>query len=85
MTYISRDNALELLRGGKDGVAEWNRRRDQGDTIPNLGGADLTGVRLSGSLLAVVEVVGSCAVQRPGCLDGETHGPFLRGGGWVES
>ena len=28
MADITRDEALELLRGGNNGVADWNRRRD---------------------------------------------------------
>ena len=32
--------ALKLLRGGKDGVGEWNRRRKKGEAIPILSGAD---------------------------------------------
>ena len=31
---ISRDDALKLLRGGPEGVAEWNRRRVAGEEIP---------------------------------------------------
>jgi hypothetical protein len=38
---MNRDEALKLLKGGKEGVAEWNRRRDSGEEIPDLGGADL--------------------------------------------
>jgi len=30
------DEALKLLRGGEDGVKEWNRRRDEGEEIPDL-------------------------------------------------
>ena len=40
MAEITRDEALELLQGGEDDVAEWNRRREAGNQIPNLSGAD---------------------------------------------
>ena len=35
------DEALELLKGGEDGVREWNRRRDEGEEIPSLRETDL--------------------------------------------
>ena len=38
---MDRDEALKLLRGGKEGVAEWNRLRKKGVEIPDLRGADL--------------------------------------------
>ncbi len=57
---MTRDEALELLRGGQDGVAEWNQRRQAGD-VPvsprgilqptDLTGVDLAGVDLTGALL----------------------------------
>ncbi len=37
---MDRDEALKLLRGGEDGVKEWNRRRKKGEAIPILSGAD---------------------------------------------
>jgi len=43
---------LELLRGGSEGVAEWNRRRQSGEEYPNLGGVDLGGADLSGADLS---------------------------------
>jgi len=43
---MDRDEALKLLRGGEDGVKEWNRRRKEGEEIPNLNGADLSGAIL---------------------------------------
>ncbi len=44
---MDRDEALELLRGGNDGVSEWNRRRRKGEEIPILSSADLSGAMLS--------------------------------------
>src|SRR5512135_1402038 len=43
---MDRDEALRLLEGGPEGVAEWNRRRKAGEGIPNLGGANLGGANL---------------------------------------
>jgi Pentapeptide repeats (8 copies) len=48
---MDRDEALRLLEGGPEGVAEWNRRREAGEEIPNLSEADLTGARLVGARL----------------------------------
>jgi hypothetical protein len=44
---MERDEALKLLKGGRDGIAEWNRRRDSGEQIPNLHGAKLIEANLS--------------------------------------
>jgi hypothetical protein len=38
---MDRDEALRLLRGGPEGIAEWNRRQDAGEEIPDLGGVNL--------------------------------------------
>ena len=40
---MEREEAISLLRGGHEGVAEWNRRREAGEPIPDLSGADLSG------------------------------------------
>ncbi len=46
MAEITGDEALELLQGGEDDVAEWNRRREAGDQIPKLSGVDLSEANL---------------------------------------
>ena len=33
---MDRDEALKLLKGGWQGIGEWNRRRSEGETIPHL-------------------------------------------------
>ena len=53
---MTTDEALKLLRGGEDGIREWNMRRENGEGIPrlelvdfslaNLRGADLRGANL---------------------------------------
>jgi uncharacterized protein YjbI with pentapeptide repeats len=44
---MDRDEALKLLRGGEQGIAEWNRRRASGEKIPDLIGAGLRRANLS--------------------------------------
>jgi uncharacterized protein YjbI with pentapeptide repeats len=44
---MDRDEALKLLRGGPEGVAEWNRLRVSGEEIPDLAEANLIGADLS--------------------------------------
>jgi hypothetical protein len=43
---MDRDEAIRLLKGGRDGVWEWNERRRRGEEIPDLGEADLRGADL---------------------------------------
>jgi hypothetical protein len=38
---MDRDEAIRLLKGGPDGVREWDRRRRQDEEIPVLRGVDL--------------------------------------------
>jgi hypothetical protein len=63
-TMMTREEALKLLRGGEAAIAEWNRRRDAGDAIPdlssaNLSGADLSGADLSGAGLSGANLSGA--------------------------
>jgi len=53
---MDREEALKLLHGGREGVAEWNRRRLTGDIWDDLSGvalnaADLCGIDLSPPLV----------------------------------
>jgi TIR domain/Pentapeptide repeats (8 copies) len=53
---MNRDEALKLLKGGREGIREWNRRRAARESVPDLskvdlGGADLYGADLSGGKL----------------------------------
>ena len=43
---MDRDEALKLLKGGEEGIREWNDRRRAHEAIPNLIRADLTGANL---------------------------------------
>ncbi len=61
MAEITGDEALELLQGGEDDVAEWNRRREAGDQIPKLSGVDLSEANLyvanlSGAILSEAQL-----------------------------
>jgi Pentapeptide repeats (8 copies)/TIR domain len=38
---MDRDEAIKLLRGGEEGINEWNRRRQASERIPDLTRADL--------------------------------------------
>ncbi len=53
------DEALRLLRGGTEGVTEWNRRRSEGEEIPELTEADLTGANLRGANLTGANLRGA--------------------------
>jgi uncharacterized protein YjbI with pentapeptide repeats len=48
---VERDEAVNLLRSGRLGIAEWNRRRRLAEEIPDLNEVDLTGVFLGGANL----------------------------------
>src|SRR5947209_5571263 len=54
---MDRDEALMLLRGGSEGIVEWNRRRGEGEAFDDLRGAVLAGVHLSGAVLSGVRCV----------------------------
>jgi uncharacterized protein YjbI with pentapeptide repeats len=56
---MDRDKALKLLKGGTEGVAEWNRRRKAGESIPNLYKFKLIGADLSGANLAEADLRGA--------------------------
>jgi uncharacterized protein YjbI with pentapeptide repeats len=49
---MDRDEALKLFSGGRPGLGEWNRRRREGEEIPDLGHADLSDADLSDANLS---------------------------------
>src|SRR4051794_31491817 len=63
------DEALRLLRGGAEGIAEWNRWRGRDEPLPDLEGAhlggaylqaaDLTGAHLRGAHLRGAHLEGA--------------------------
>ena len=53
------DEALDLLRGGTDGIAEWNRRWADGEEIPDLRGAKLLRAKLTHADLTISARLGA--------------------------
>lgn len=53
---MDRDEALRLLRGGPEGIHEWNRRRAHGEEIPDLSNANLYEADLSNANLHQVNL-----------------------------
>ena len=70
------DEAIKLLRGGKEGIKEWNRRRDAGEEIPNLSDAMLAGARLGGPESTVAEgTVSAYSVRGANLSDANLSSP----------
>ena len=65
---MDRHEAIRLLRGGLDGIREWNQWRRQCEEIPGLSGVDLSGAILSEVDLSEVVLRGA-----------DFHGADLRG------
>jgi hypothetical protein len=53
---MDRSRALEVLRGGREGVARWNRWRLRREEAPVLSHADLSRADLSGADLSSVDL-----------------------------
>lgn len=49
---MDRDEAIKLLTGGPEGVAEWNRWRELVEVLPDLTEANFSGANLKGANLA---------------------------------
>ncbi|MHC4620113.1 MAG: pentapeptide repeat-containing protein [Planctomycetota bacterium] len=60
---MDREEALKLLRGGPAGIAEWNRRRREGERIPSLEEAHLNKADLSKADLHEADFRGACFPQ----------------------
>lgn len=56
---MDKDEALKLLKGGPAGIQEWNKRRDDGEEIPDLWGVDLRGANLHGVNLSEAQLTGA--------------------------
>jgi hypothetical protein len=59
---MDRNEALKLLKGGREGIREWNDRRRKKEAIPGLNDADLSGADLSDAGFS--DAGGSYAVLR---------------------
>jgi hypothetical protein len=44
---MNRDEALKLLRGGRQGIRKWNQWCKSAEDIPSLSGADFSEARLT--------------------------------------
>jgi hypothetical protein len=49
VTAMDRNEALKLLKGGREAIVEWNRQRKSEAQIPCLNKAKLSGADLSGA------------------------------------
>ena len=56
---MDREEALKLLRGGEEGIKEWNRRRMDSERVPDLLDAELKGCYLSRVNLWAVGLIGA--------------------------
>ena len=53
------DEAIGLLKGGRDGISEWNRRQDSNETIPMLNSVALVAAQLGGVNLSFAQLYGA--------------------------
>jgi len=53
---MNNDEAARLLRGGPNGIKEWNQRREKGEKIPSLQGIDLCEANLRGANLSKADL-----------------------------
>jgi hypothetical protein len=56
MHRMDQDEALRLLRGGREGIREWNHRRRSGEEVPDLSGVDLSGAAMVGAMFGGVQL-----------------------------
>jgi hypothetical protein len=69
---MDRDEALRLLRGGPEGIADRNRRGPAGAATPNLSGADLSDADL-GEALCGLTTFANLDLSRTNGLDSVKH------------
>lgn len=74
---MDRDEALRLLRGGEDGIREWNKRREQGERIPALSRANLSEAELYGANLCGAKL-GKADLFRADLRDADLTGANLK-------
>jgi hypothetical protein len=56
ISNMDRDEALKLLKGGREGIDEWNRRSEAVEEIPDLTSADLIGAYLRNANLSLAKL-----------------------------
>jgi uncharacterized protein YjbI with pentapeptide repeats len=54
---VDKDEALKLLRGGEEGIREWNARRENGESVPGLDGVLLDNAHLRGADLSQLRLL----------------------------
>jgi hypothetical protein len=59
---MDRDEAIRLLKGGLDGIREWNERRERDEKIPSLHGAVLGRADLNGAVLGRADLSGAALI-----------------------
>lgn len=59
MVVMDREEALKLLKGGPEGVKEWNKQWGGGEEIPSLEHVDLRLADLSGADLSIANLRGA--------------------------
>ena len=60
---MDRDEALKLLKGGEEGIREWNQSRQADEAIPDLTDANLTGAKLIAANLRNADLSGACLIR----------------------
>jgi hypothetical protein len=75
---MDRDEAIELLKSGRDGVTMWNQWRMQNEGIPNLSRANLSGADLSGADLSGADLSGANLI-RADLIRADLSGAILSG------
>jgi uncharacterized protein YjbI with pentapeptide repeats len=55
---MDRDEAIRLLQGGYEEIAEWNRRRANGEEVPDLSGASISDANLLALDVSELNLIG---------------------------
>ena len=80
---MDRDEALKLLGAGAKGIAEWNRRRTEGEEIPRLLAAALVGDYFEGADLSRANLrdvrLNGAVLARAKLIEADLAGADLRG------
>jgi len=80
MQLLDKDEAVSLLKGGMDGIIEWNSRRSRGDRIPPLDGASLRCLNLAIDVPPVDDPPGKMRlIMRAGYRSADLSGVILQG------
>lgn len=75
---MTRDEALKLLRGGPDGIQEFNELRRNGERLGDLSGAELSSTDLRGANLGIADL-GDAILSSANLNDAYLMGADLHG------